>query len=67
MPALSSLSHDHTLTALLSTILTSLLDAHMTQLRGEGEGTVGGASLTLLLELLDELQLEDEAAYVLTR
>ena len=64
--ALSSLSQDHTLTPLLSTLLTSLLDAHMTQLHGDEDG-VGGAPQPLLLELLDEVHLEDATTYALIR
>ena len=68
VPTLCSLANDHTLTPLLSTLLTSLLDYHLTQQKGEEEELGGcGASLTLLLELLDEVHLEQEAVYLLTR
>ncbi len=68
VPALVSLSCDHTLTALLSALLTSLLEAHMTLLRdGEGQEEWGGASLNLLLELLEEIQLQDDVVHALVR
>ena len=68
VPTLCSLANDHTLTPLLSTLLTSLLDYHVTQRKGDEEELGGcGAALTLLLELLDEVHLEQEAVYLLTR
>ena len=64
--SLSSLSRDHTLTALLSAVLTSLLDMHMASLCCH-DTEEGGAALSLILEILDEVQLTDETVYSLIR
>ena len=70
--ALSTLDHTHCITSLLSSLVSSLMREHLHQLHDnkvddEGGNEKGKAVLTFLEQLLDEVQLEEQAACNLIR
>ena len=59
--SLSQLSQSYSISSLLSALLSSLLENHFSSLTGNEQAD--NASLSVLLSLVEEIQLEEQSAY----